>query len=413
MSPREAIRLAFAQIRAQKLKSFFSVVGVIIGVMFLIAVISIVEGMNRYMEEDFAKTIFGLNTLTVSRAPSVQMESSREQWREWRRRPQLRIDDADAIRQQLAMPALVAVESMSTGRAKSGRGVEVDGVWLTAASSDFFRIREMEVDRGRLFGPLEDEAGMPVVVLGSETAENLFGALDPLGRTIRIDNVSFEVIGILESQGKLFWMSLDNRAIAPARSAMGRLTNPRHVVDNILVKADDPQALEAARLDVEAIMRVRHRLRPDEANTFEVETKDDSMSFWQTFSRVLFIAFPGLVGIALVVGGMVIMNIMLMSVVERTREIGMRKAVGARRRDIILQILVESSALSLTGATIGILLGILLAELIEAVSPMPAAIGVRWLVIAAVMGVGVGVVAGIYPASRASKLDPVVALRAE
>ena len=413
MSPREAIRLAFAQIRAQKLKSFFSVVGVIIGVMFLIAVISIVEGMNRYMEEDFAKTIFGLNTLTVSRAPSVQMESSREQWRQWRRRPQLRIDDADAIRQQLAMPALVAVESMSTGRAKSGRGVEVDGVWLTAASSDFFRIREMEVDRGRLFGPLEDEAGMPVVVLGSETAENLFGALDPLGRTIRIDNVSFEVIGILESQGKLFWMSLDNRAIAPARSAMGRLTNPRHVVDNILVKADDPQALEAARLDVEAIMRVRHRLRPDEANTFEVETKDDSMSFWQTFSRVLFIAFPGLVGIALVVGGMVIMNIMLMSVVERTREIGMRKAVGARRRDIILQILVESSALSLTGATIGILLGILLAELIEAVSPMPAAIGVRWLVIAAVMGVGVGVVAGIYPASRASKLDPVVALRAE
>ncbi len=413
MKPREAIRLAFAQIRAQKLKSFFSVVGVIIGVMFLIAVISIVEGMNRYMEEDFAKTIFGLNTLTVSRAPSVQMESSREQWREWRRRPRLRIDDAEAIQEQLAMPALVAVESMNTGRAKSARGIEVQGVWLTAASSDFFRIREMEVERGRLFGPLEDEAGLPVVVLGSETAEKLFGALDPLGRTVRIDNISFEIIGVLESQGKLFWMSLDNRAIAPARSAMGRLTNPRNVVDNILVKADHPQALAAARLDVEAIMRVRHRLRPDEPNTFEIETKDDSMSFWQTFSRILFIAFPGLVGIALVVGGMVIMNIMLMSVVERTREIGMRKAVGARRRDIILQILVESSALSLTGAAIGILLGILMAQLIEAVSPMPAVIGIRWLVIAAVMGVGVGVVAGIYPASRASKLDPVVALRAE
>ncbi|MFW6331050.1 MAG: ABC transporter permease [Gemmatimonadota bacterium] len=413
MSPREAIRLALAQIRAQKLKSFFSVVGVIIGVMFLIAVISIVEGMNRYMEEDFAKTIFGLNTLTVSRSPSVQMETSREQWREWRRRPQLRIDDAAAIGEQLEIPALVAVESMSMGRAKSSRGAEVEGVWLTAASADFFRIREMEVDRGRLYGPHEDEAGLPVVVLGAETADKLFGALDPLGRTVRIDNVAFEVIGILESQGKLFGLSLDNRAIAPARSAMGRLTNARHVVDNILVKTDDPLALQAARVEVEAIMRVRHRLRPDEPNTFEIETKDESMSFWETLSRILFIAFPALVGIALVVGGMVIMNIMLMSVVERTREIGMRKAVGARRRDILMQILVESSVLSFTGAAIGIGLGLILAQVVEAVSPMPAAVGLHWLAIAAGMGIVVGVVAGLYPASRAAKLDPVVALRAE
>jgi putative ABC transport system permease protein len=413
VKPREAVRLAFAQIRAQKLKSFFSVVGVIIGVMFLIAVISIVEGMNRYMEEDFAKTIYGLNTLTVSRAPSVQMENSREQWRQWRRRPRLRLDDAAAIDAQMEVPALVAVESMTTGRAKSSRGVEVDGVWLTAASADFFRIREMEVDRGRLFGPQEDDAGLPVVVLGSETAEKLFGPLDPLGRTVRIDNIAFEVIGILEPQGKLFFLSLDNRAIAPARSPMSRLTNPRNVVDNILVKTDDPQTMAAARMEVEAIMRVRHRLRPDQPNSFEIETKDESMSFWETFSRILFIAFPALVGIALVVGGMVIMNIMLMSVVERTREIGMRKAVGARRRDILLQILVESSVLSFSGAAIGIGLGLLMAEVVEAVSPMPAAVGLHWLAIAAGMGILVGVLAGLYPASRAAKLDPVVALRAE
>ncbi|HUE76711.1 MAG TPA: ABC transporter permease [Longimicrobiales bacterium] len=413
MRPREAIRLAIAQIRAQKLKSFFSVVGVIIGVMFLIAVISIVEGMNRYMEDDFAKTIFGLNTLTVSRSPSVVMESSREQWREWRRRPRLRLDDARAIDAGLTMPALVAVESFSSGRARSDRGAEVDGVWLTAATADFFRIRDFDVERGRLFGPLEDEAGLPVVVLGSETAEKLFGPLDPVGRIVRIDNVGFEVIGVLQPQGKLFWMSLDNRAIAPARSPMGRLTNPRGIVDNILVRAEDPRALQAAGHEVEAIMRVRHRLHPDQANSFEVETKDDSMAFWQTFSRILFIAFPALVGIALVVGGMVIMNIMLMSVVERTREIGMRKSVGARRRDILLQILAESSALSFAGAALGIALGIGMAKLIEAVSPMPAAVGLHWLVIAAVMGIVVGVLAGLYPASRAAKLDPVVALRAE
>jgi putative ABC transport system permease protein len=252
-----------------------------------------------------------------------------------------------------------------------------------------------------------------VVVLGSETAEMLFATLDPLGRTVRINDVPFEVVGVLKPQGKLFFLSLDNRAIAPARSAMGRLTNPRNVVDQILVRTEDPAAMEAARMEVEAIMRVRHRLRPDQANSFEVETKDASMAFWQTLSRILFIAFPGLVGVALVVGGMVIMNIMLVSVVERTREIGMRKAVGARRRDILMQILVESSALSFAGAAVGILLGLGLAQLIEAVSPMPAAVGYHWLVIAAAMGVGVGVLAGVYPASRAARLDPVVALRAE
>jgi putative ABC transport system permease protein len=413
VNPRDAIRLAFAQIRAQKLKSFFSVVGVIIGVMFLIAVISIVEGMNRYMQEDFARTLYGLNTLTVTRVPSVQMNTSQQQWREWRRRPQLRLEDAEAVRQQLSMPALVGVESYSSGRARSQRGEEVEGVWLTAASHEFFRIREMDVERGRLFGVHEDEAGMPVVVLGSETAEKLFGPLDPLGRTVRINNVPFEVIGVLHPQGKLFWMSLDNRAIAPARSAMGRLINPRGVVDDILVKTDDPVTLAAARLEVEGIMRIRHRLRPDEPNSFEMGTKDDSMAFWQTFSRILFAAFPGLVGVALVVGGMVIMNIMLMSVVERTREIGMRKAVGARRRDITMQILVESSTLSFLGAALGIGLGLLLARIVEAVSPMPAAVGYHWLAIAAAMGIIVGVVAGLYPASRAARLDPVVALRAE
>ena len=413
MRPREAIRLALTQIRAQKLKSFFSVVGVIIGVMFLIAVISIVEGMNRYMEEDFARTIYGLNTLTITRSPSMEVNTSQEQWRSFRRRPRLTLDDAEALRADMEIPALVAVESYSQGNARSERGAEVTGVSLTAASADFFRIRDYKVARGRLFGPLEDQAGLPVVVLGSETADKLFGALDPIGRTVRIRNVPFEVIGVLEPQGRLFFFSLDNRAIAPARSPMARLTNPRGIVDQILVRTSEAPLLQPASLEVEAIMRVRHRLRPDEPNSFEIETKDGSMAFWQKFSRILFIAFPALVGIALVVGGMVIMNIMLMSVVERTREIGMRKAVGARRKDILLQVLVEAAVLSGMGAALGIGLGLGMAAIIEAVSPMPASVGIHWLVIAATMGVLVGVFAGLYPASRASRLDPVVALRAE
>src|SRR5690606_15799524 len=156
MNTRDAVRLAFAQIRTQKLKSLFAVIGVIIGVMFLIVVVSVIEGMNRYMEEDFARRIYGLNTLTIRRMPSVQVNPSPSQWREWRRRPQLTWDDAERIRAQLQTPALIAVENNGRGRIESESGVEVDNVLLTAASADFFRIREFEVERGRLFGPPED-----------------------------------------------------------------------------------------------------------------------------------------------------------------------------------------------------------------------------------------------------------------
>jgi putative ABC transport system permease protein len=413
VSLRDAIRLAFDQIRAQKLKSFFSVVGVVIGVMFLIAVISILEGMNRYMEDDFARTIFGLNTISVSRTPSVQLNPRQELVREWERRPPLRMDDARAIREQLTVPAVVGVSSGTGGSIRAANGVEVDGVMLTAASSEYFNIREMAVAQGRLFGPLEDRSGLPVVVLGSETAEKLFGPLNPVGRTVRIRNVPFEVVGVLEPRGQLFFLSLDNWAVAPINSAMGRLTNPRGVVNRIYVKAENPRLLAEARMEVEAIMRVRHRLRPDQPNSFELEAQDQSIAFWESLSRILFLAFPALVGLALVVGGMVIMNIMLMSVVERTREIGMRMAIGARRRDIHSQILVESSALSFAGAAAGIALGVGLAKVVAMASPLPAAIGYHWLAIAAAMGLIVGVGAGIYPAARASRLDPVVALRAE
>jgi putative ABC transport system permease protein len=413
---RDAIVLALGQIRAQRLKSIFSVVGVVIGVMFLIAVVTILEGMNRYMEDDFARAIFGLNTISVARQPSVQMHAGVppvEQEREWQRRPLLRLDDARAIREQLTVPAVVGVSSASTGSVRSSHGQAVDGVTLVAASPEYFRVRELAVARGRAFGALEDQAGLPVVVLGSETAEKLFGPLDPVGRTVRIGETAFEVVGVLEPRGQLFFLSLDNRAVAPMGSPMARLTSPRGVVSRIYVKSESPRHVDAAFLEVEAIMRARHRLRPDQPNSFELETQDESIAFWATLSQILFLAFPALVGIALVVGGMVIMNIMLMSVVERTREIGMRKAVGARRRDIVAQILVESSALSFAGAATGIALGVGLAKLIQLVSPLPATVGFQWLAIAAGMGLVVGVAAGVYPASRASRLDPVVALRAE
>ncbi|HEX6940722.1 MAG TPA: ABC transporter permease [Longimicrobiales bacterium] len=413
MYVREGIQLALGQIRAQKLKSFFAVIGVIIGVMFLMTVVSVIEGMNRYMEEDFARTIYGLNTITLSRWPEVAINSSAEEWREWLRRPRLTLDDAEAIRERLDVPALIAVESHDGGRLEADDGTEVENVWLTAASADYFRIRDFGVEKGRVFTAPEDRLGSPVVVLGYEAAEKLFGARDPIGRTVRIDGYPFRVIGVLEKQGSLFGISLDNRAIAPSLSPLARTVNPHRVVDNILIRAPDEMQMAQAMLSVEAIMRVRHGLRPGEANDFTLDTADDTMAFWARISRILMMAFPMLVGTALVVGGMVIMNIMLVSVMERTREIGMRKAIGARRRDILLQVLVESATLSGFGAAVGIGIGLGLAQLVSAISPLPAAISPVWIAVSVVLGAGVGIVAGLYPALRASRLDPVVALRYE
>ena len=413
MQLREGVFLALGMIRAQKLKSFFGVLGVIIGVMFLITVVSVVEGLNKYMEEDFARVIFGHNTLTVRRTPEISFESDPAVWREMNRRPRLKFTDADAIEQNLSVPARVGVSSSGGGRLITEHGIEIDNVWLTGSSVEFFLIRDYEVERGRLFTAPEDRAGLPVVILGWETADKAFGQLDPLGRTVRINGASYQVIGILKKQGTLFGMSMDNRAIAPAHSIIARSVSPHGYVDEILVRPTEDTDIEQARIDIESTMRVRHRLRPAEQNDFAIDTAEDSLSFWETIKRILLIAFPGLVSIALVVGGIVIMNIMLVSVVERTREIGLRKALGARRRDIMWQMLVESATLSALGALIGIGLGTALAQVVRATTPLPAAISPFWMTIATVMGVTVGMVAGIYPASRASLLDPVVALRQE
>lgn len=409
----EGVVLALNQIRTEKLKSFFALLGVIIGVMFLIVVVSVVEGLDRYIKEDFASFVYGLNTITVSRTPSVQVNTDAEQWRAWRRRRRLEFEDADAIRENLNIPALVGVESNTGGRVEGDNGRVVENVFMTAVSPEILRIRSLDVERGRPFSSQEAERGLPVVILGKSTAEVVFEEVDPIGRTVRIRGFPYRVIGVLEEQGSILGMSLDNRAIAPARSPIQKVVNPRGIVDNIVVQTLDPEDIPAAMMEIEAIMRIRNGLRPGEPNDFELETAEDSLSFWDRISTILFMALPGLVGISLVVGGIVIMNIMLVSVMERTREIGVRKAIGARRRDIVTQVIIESATLSGTGALLGVLVGLGLTALVAAVSPMPAAVAPRWITLGVILGVGVGMVAGVYPAARAARLDPVDALRYE
>jgi putative ABC transport system permease protein len=411
----EGIRIAFGQIRAQKLKSAFAVIGVVIGVMFLITVVSVIEGMNRYMEDDFARKIYGVNTLVLRRTPQIQINTNPDVRREWERRPRLTMMDAEAIRGNLSMPLLISVESNTPGQIATADGVEIGNALLTAATADIFRIRDLELERGRAFTPPEEQLGAAVVVIGASAAETLFGARDPIGERVRIRGDWLQVIGVMRRQGDIPGMpvSLNNRAIAPTNSPLGRKLMANRMVASIVVRPLDGAHFELARHEIESLMRERHRLRPTQANSFEIETAEDSIGFWHTLRGILMVAFPMLVGISFVVGGIVIMNIMLVSVIERTREIGLRKALGARRRDIHFQMLVESATLSGAGALCGIGLGLLLARIVSAVSPLPAAIAPFWLGVAALLGVSVGIIAGIYPATRAARLDPVVALQRE
>ena len=251
------------------------------------------------------------------------------------------------------------------------------------------------------------------MILGVDTAELLFETLDPIGRRVRIRGFPYRVVGVLEEQGSLFGFSLDNRVIAPARSPIQAVTNPRGIVDQVVAQSLDPADLRDLQREIEGIMRARRRLRPAEENNFSVETADETLSFWDRISRILFLALPGLVGISLVVGGIVIMNIMLVSVMERTREIGVRKAIGARRRDILSQVLIESITLSGVGAVVGVTIGVGLTYLVATFSPLPAAVDAKWIALGVSLGLIVGIASGVYPASQASKLDPVDALRHE
>jgi putative ABC transport system permease protein len=413
MSFLEAVRMAFGVIRAQKMKSFFSLIGAFVGVTFLIAVVSIVNGMDRYMKEDFAGKLFGVNTFTVRYRPQVNFgDQSIEQRRALRRRPRLTEGDYLAIRDLLQGRAIIANESHDNVSVYYGtrrsRNVDASGV-----SETWFAIHGMDIAQGRPFSPQEVEHGANVVVIGADIANKFFSGLDPIGRTIRIENFEFRIIGVAKVQGKIFGQSLDKFVVAPYTSPMKRMVNPHKIVDGISVKTDDLPSMRAAMAEVEALMRSRRHLRPGQANNFHLETADDVLEFWGKISRVLFLALPMLVGISLVVGGIVIMNIMLMAVSERTREIGVRKALGARRKDIVRQFIVEAATLSTSGALLGIVAGIILAKAVDALSPLPATISVGWIGVGVLLGVGVGVIFGVYPANKAARLDPIAALRFE
>ncbi|HEU5260039.1 MAG TPA: ABC transporter permease [Gemmatimonadales bacterium] len=408
----EAVFLAISTIRAHKLKSGFSLLGVFIGVTCLIGAWSIVNGMNRYMTEKFAATLFGVNTFQLRRRPLFTPHVPDSVWRAWQRRPRVSFGDAEAVAAGITVPVVTAWESSDRITLEHGpkKARDID---LTTATERYFEIKNLAIASGRAFTAQEVRSGVPVAVIGHQIAERLFESRDPIGQSVRIGGIPYRVLGVVARQGNLLGFPLDRFVVVPAQSPAQDLVNPPGVVDALIVKAHSEYEMREAMAQAEGIMRSRRHLRPTQDNNFVLETSEGVQQFWGGIKRILVVVGPGLVAVALVIGGIVIMNIMLMAVAERTREIGLRKSLGARRRDILRQFLAESATIAAVGAAFGILAGIGLTVLLDAVTPLPASLSPISVFLGVVIGAGVGIVAGVYPASRAARLDPVAALRQE
>ena len=409
----DVLLTAFTQIRANKLRSFFTLLGIIVSVAFLVAVIAIIQGMNAYVTENVANAMIGSNTFQVRRTPINIGLIEDEDWRRMQRRPKITYADAEVVR--AALPDAEAISITSGWPTPQSdvvwRDRTLGDVLVFGVSPEHQVVQDYRFERGEPLNDVDVRQRRHVVVIGADVGKKLFEDVDPVGREIRIRGELFTVGGLIAAKGRVLGQSFDGFVMMPI-TTFESIYGKRQTTTISVKMASALEVTEAMKRAEEA-MRVAHRLRPGADPDFSIETADALVSFWKQLTGVLFAVVPAMVAIGIVVGGIVIMNIMLMSVKERTHEIGLRKAVGATHRDISRQFLTESAMLATMGGALGALGGWAFAVMIAFASPLPARVTIWSILLALGLGAGVGVLFGVYPASRASRLDPVNAMRAE
>ncbi len=402
----EAAAIALQAIWANKLRSFLTVIGNVVAVTSIIAVVSLVQGLNSSVEAEI-QSQFAADAFSVQRRPLTQTD---EEDLRAQSNPRVTFDDAAAIRQFGTSIGMVMAESSASAQVKY-RNESLDSVQIRGVTREYNDLPSTQIDRGRAMTPSEFDDGRAVVVLGYGTADRLFGTIEPLNKTVTIAGLHYRVVGTAPERGALLGQSQDEWIVMPLR-AFQRIFGTRQSLQ-LTVRPTAPELLPTAMDEARVALRVERRLRPSEPDNFGILTSDTFMNLYSQATTGIFTILIGVVGMSLVVGGIVIMNIMLMVVSERTREIGLRKSLGARRRDIMWQILTESITLSTFGGMCGTALGFFFAWAISQVTPLPAIIEPWSVALGISMTAVVGLGFGLYPAMRAAALDPIEALRRE
>jgi putative ABC transport system permease protein len=407
MNLSEAVVISASSLWAHKLRSVLTLIGVVIGVAAVIAVVSLINGANQYV----ATKVFrlGADVFGLSRQPSII--TNVDEWLEFQKRKRITYDDYETVRDYCK--TCKEVGASIGGRVETKSGVNsLKDTNLRAWTPQMAELYDVDLVSGRHMTEADMRGAAPVCVIGNDLVENLMPGIDPVGKEIRWNNIPCEVIGVGKKQGSALGTSLDNWVIIPLTTYKKNFGNQQDSL-RVTSRAGSAAKIQDSVDEVRQIMRGRHHLAYGAKDDFAIETSDSFLSLWKDISGSFFAVTIAIASISLVVGGIVIMNIMLVSVTERTREIGIRKALGARRSDILLQFLIESSTVAVIGGAIGVIGGVLVAKLVSLVSPLPSAVQL-WSVIGGLLvALSVGLFFGTYPASKAAKLDPVEALRSE